>query len=258
MSDEIGQKHLSHKRWQKAGIALMVFLFCVGLNGSRLLLCEAKESNAENPLVSLDVKNKPLRDILKTISKEVGHEITVSEGWANMLLTVRVDGLELKDALERIIAALGNPSYAILTDREKRKTEIWICADASAQIDKGAQVRKERLEREVVSPVVEVVPPDEPGQRGVAPSEFNRMVNMNKPADLGTIEVIPPDEPGGKGMTHEELEHLLKRDRVIDRGKVEVIPPEEPGERGMTMAEVDEIIEEQSIGLLGRTEKFPP
>jgi hypothetical protein len=236
----------------------MVLLFCLGLNGPRLLPSEAKESNAERPIVSLDAKNQPLRGVLETISKAVGYEITVNEGWANMVLTVRIDGLELENALKRIIAALGNPSYSILTDREKRKTEIRFYADAPVQIEEGAQARTEHLESEAASLDVEVVPPEEPGQGGVTRIEFNRMVAMNKPVDLGTLEVIPPEGPGDKGMTHGELERLLKRNQPVDQRKAEVIPPEGPEVGGLTMAEVNEIIKNQATGALGRGEQFPP
>jgi hypothetical protein len=224
----IGTRYVSYKN--RAGIALTALFLCLGLSGPMLSKCEAKESNTGISLVSLDVKNEPLRGVLEKMSVSAGHEISVSEDWANVPLTIRFDSVKLEKALNQIVAALGKPSHVILTDKQKKKTEILIFADPPGRVEIAKDFRTEQFKKDAPSPDIEVVPSDEPGKRGLTQRELERMLSQRKPDDLRNVEVIPPEEPGGKGITQGELESLLRRDKTVDQGSVEVIPPEDSEE----------------------------
>ncbi|PKN62537.1 MAG: hypothetical protein CVU57_23620 [Deltaproteobacteria bacterium HGW-Deltaproteobacteria-15] len=205
----------------------------------------------------MDIENEPLRSVLERISESADHEITVSENWADMELSIRLDSVNLEKALKQIIVALGKPSHVILTDNKKRKTEILICAEGPGRIENGKDARVKHSRKETTFEEVEVVPPEEPGQRGMTESELNRLVEKSKQMDLRNEEVIPPDEPGGKGMTERELELLVKQNEVDLRNE-EVIPPDEPGGKGMTEMELELLLKQSGrVNAQNAEEMFP-
>lgn len=246
-----GRAHM-YNWWNKLSVFLVMLL---GLSVI-VLPCAAKENHAGTNLISMDIEKEPLRSVLKRISESADHEITVSENWADMELTIRLDSVNLEKALKQIIVALGKPSHVILTDNKKRKTEILICADSPSHVEKEREAVK-HSRKEATSERVEVVPPEEPGQRGMTEIELNRLVEKSKQMDMRNEEVIPPDEPGGKGMTERELELLVKQNEVDLRDE-EVIPPDEPGEKGMTERELELLVKQNGRVDAQNAEEMPP
>jgi hypothetical protein len=211
-------------RRNRFGAVCIAFLVCAGLKGPALSSCEASDVNIDRVLVSLDVHAQPLIGILQRISESVGHEITVSDGWANVVLSIQFESVGLEEALRRIIAALGKPSHAILTDPRNGKTELLIFAAVPEWLDGSAGSRNERSTRAETSPRTETIAGS---------------------VDLRALEVIPPEAPGERGITQDELDTLVARDHVADLRDVEVIPPDEPGGRGVTQGELEEILRSQ-------------
>jgi hypothetical protein len=78
---------------------------------------------------------------------------------------------------------------------------------------------------------IEVIPPNELGERGITQQMLNASIAAQKNADLDLIEVIPPDDPGGRGVTLGEVKSL--RGVPFEKGTgaeridpdLEVIPP---------------------------------
>ncbi|MDD5206712.1 MAG: hypothetical protein PHS17_14905, partial [Desulfobacterales bacterium] len=205
--------------WNK----LSVFSVMLLVLGFIVLPCAAKENHAGANLISMDIENEPLKSVLKRISESTDHEITVSENWADMELTMRLDSVSLEKALKQIIVALGKPSHVILTDNKKRKTEILICAEGSGRIEKGEEPRVKHSRKETASQGVEAVS-DEPEQKSTDQNDRNRILTKSEPNDIRNTEVLPPKEPGGKGMTQAELEKLIKQNQLIDSDNIEVVP----------------------------------
>ncbi|PKN30064.1 MAG: hypothetical protein CVU64_05095 [Deltaproteobacteria bacterium HGW-Deltaproteobacteria-21] len=238
-------------KWRNKIAVLLVMLLGLFVT---VFPCEAKENHAGANLISMDIENEPLRRVLKRISESADHEVTVSENWADMELTIRLDSVNLEKALKQIIVALGKPSHVILTDSSKRKTEILICADGPGRIEKGKDARVRHLGNEVLSQDVEVVPSAEPGERGITESELNHLLSKNKQLDFRNMEVIPPEEPGQKGVTEEELEKLLKQNKTVDPENAEIIPPEDI-ERGLTDRKEEKKMDKKGVDASKREEK---
>ena len=77
---------------------------------------------------------------------------------------------------------------------------------------------------------VEVIPPRNPGKRGVTQREMNAIQKSEQRIDPLDVEVIPPRNPGKRGVTQRELHAILASEQKIDPLDLEVIPPRNPGE----------------------------
>ena len=85
--------------------------------------------------------------------------------------------------------------------------------------------------------VMEVIPPDRPGGRGMTAAEVKARTPVAKPLDAELIEVIPPAKPGGRGLTAGEVKARMPAAEPFNPEIVQVIPPAKPGGQGLTAAE---------------------
>jgi hypothetical protein len=77
--------------------------------------------------VTLNVQDKPLGEVLQTISKETGYEFTIAKEWLDFTVSASFNALPLHKALKRIFGDLSN---AIVYGSDKR-IKILIYADTS-------------------------------------------------------------------------------------------------------------------------------
>ena len=63
------------------------------------------------------------------------------------------------------------------------------------------------------------------------------------------MEVIPPENDGERGITQRELDTMIELEEKIDPQDLEVLPPENPGEQGITQRELDAMtaLEEEMV-----------
>jgi hypothetical protein len=82
-----------------------------------------------------------------------------------------------------------------------------------------------------VPEAAEVIPPDQPGGRGLTAAEVTAITAGAKPLDPELIEVIPPDRPGGRGLTASEVMAKTAARSPHDPNFSHMIPPPNPGAR---------------------------
>ena len=90
-------------------IAVVFILFslicCFGLSLPIPANCE--NSIAEE-LISLDIKNRPLGDVLEDISAETGYQFSMDESWNDFPVTASIKNEPLHKGLKRILRNLNN------------------------------------------------------------------------------------------------------------------------------------------------------
>lgn len=91
-------------------------------------------TGTQMPLISISLKKTSMEDALNKISTIVGYEITVSRDWANRAISIDLQDRCLEDSLVKILYAAGNPSYFMITDKDKRTIEIMIMGPARASV----------------------------------------------------------------------------------------------------------------------------
>jgi hypothetical protein len=223
---QVKGKTISHYR--------ILFLVCLaGVISAHLVVTPswASEKYARSAVVSLDVKNEPLGVVLDKISSDTGHKILVNREWADLPVTARLHNVTVEEGLRRL---LKNFNYALVfQDNEKRiSIEIHGFSSNIEPVERTAVKQRERQallqEKEVDSRKLEVIPPAEPGGRGITEGELEALEALREKIDPGDLEVLPPEEPEGRGITQRELKALEALRKKTDPGELEVIPPPEP------------------------------
>ena len=194
--------------------------------------CLGSESGEEPTVFSLDVDEMPLGEVLQQISKATGYEITIEPEYANLPITVSLKNVTVEEGLRRILGKLSR--YMVIDEAEKKISVRIVDGEAKKTTAISSQRKGDPLD-------VEVIPPQEPGGRGISQRELDESIKSQANIDPGDVEVIPPQEPGGRGITRRELEEMEKSQANIDPMDVEVIPPREPGGRGITVRELEEM-----------------
>ena len=164
----------------------------------------------EAPVLTLNIKDEPLKTVIEKISKATGYQISINEKWSDFLVTASIKDVSLHESLRWILANLNHA--IIVNDIEKKLSIIIYGSRVPAKIQKKAD------------------------------SDVRQVV------DFRDLEVIPPDKPGERGVTQRELDVILAREKKIDPLDMEVIPPQNPGERGVTQRELNAIINGQKGG----------
>jgi hypothetical protein len=172
--------------------------------------------------VSVSAKNEPLLDVLK-----------------NMLRT---------------------KNLALISDEASKDLTIWLVDKSllkqpSSQNGNGenkSDFPPDNVEPESFEELLEkygaenikILPPTEPGEKGVSYAEIQKVIKQNQQAldqmSPDEIEVLPPDKPGEKGVTMAEMAATQeqRKDLNINWNEMEVLPPSKPGEPGITLSEV--------------------
>ena len=84
---------------------LFNLICCYGLSMPLPANCE--NSKAEE-LISLDIKNKPLGEVLEDISAETGYQFSIDESWNKFPVTASIKNEPLHRGLQRILRNLNN------------------------------------------------------------------------------------------------------------------------------------------------------
>ena len=80
--------------------------------------CWGSDSGEEVTVFSLDVDNKPLKDVLKEIEKSTSYKISVDEKWENFPMSAKLKSVGVEEGLRRLLKVF---NYAlIVVDAEKR------------------------------------------------------------------------------------------------------------------------------------------
>jgi hypothetical protein len=188
--------------------------------------CWGSESG-EDPLVfSLAVQDVPLGEVLKKITKVTGYEITIDAEYAKFPITASLKNVTLHEGLRRILGKLSK--YMIINDAEKEIAIRIVGPDTrgnGAGNIMGKAMSGQKKDGSINSDT----------QR-----ELNSMSSVQNKVDPRDIELVPPENPGEKGLTLRELEAMKAGKPRIDPMDIELVPPENPGEKGVTLRDIEQ------------------
>ncbi|MFC1817152.1 hypothetical protein ACFL0M_14725 [Thermodesulfobacteriota bacterium] len=115
--------------------ALVFVLSFLGTNVNTIHNAMGQVST-EEPYISLNVKNKPLGDVLKKISEDTGYKFELNDQWSGYPVYASYENVPLHQVLKRI---LGRLNHTIIYESDKR-VNIVIYAEAdSSQIQQNQQ-----------------------------------------------------------------------------------------------------------------------
>jgi len=194
------------------------------------LPCFGVAIGSTEPVVSITSDNEPLRNVLDKISKATGYKIEITKGWEHKPITVNIQDLPLDKSLRKVIRALGRPSNIIVSyDNIKTiKIKIFDTAGSSSTTKMENYAQLQAKQAEAVLNMGDIPPGQEEGS----------VENSGTEIDPLDIEVIPPENPGEKGITARELKEMETNQEKVDPLDIEVIPPGNPGEKGITAREL--------------------
>ena len=180
-------------------------------------LCLGSESGEGSAVFSLDADQKPLGEVLQQISEATGYEITIDSEYAKLPITVSLKNVSVEEGLRRILGKLSR--YMVIDEAEKKISVRIVDAGVKKTTAIGSQEKSNPLDQEVI-------PPQEPGGRGITLRELEEINKRQAHIDPLDVEVIPPKSPGERGITLREFEEINKSQANTDPRDLEVIPPE--------------------------------
>lgn len=179
--------------------------------------------NAKDSL-SVEFVNEPLGNVLQILSSISGTEIELVGPVADQRISTILTGITLTKGLALVLNDISH-------------TLIWRSDGGITVMALGASEVVPVLESAAESTTSDVsldMPPDlGDGTGGMhRPSTFY--------ADNPDVELLPPENPGQKGLTRAEFEDQRSQRKQLSPSEYEILPPDEPGGRGLTLAEFNQ------------------
>ena len=150
---------------------LFNLICCYGLSMPLPANCE--NSIAEE-LISLDIKNKPLGEVLEDISAETGYQFSIDESWNKFPVTASIKNEPLHKGLQRILRNLNNA--VIYGSDGTIKIKIYEREKSSGN-PAGRSIVNRSNDETINQPVIPINPP--PLKSG------EQLRNRKKPAQTG-------------------------------------------------------------------------
>ena len=150
---------------------LFNLICCYGLSMPLPANCE--NSIAEE-LISLDIKNKPLGEVLEDISAETGYQFSIDESWNKFPVTASIKNEPLHKGLQRILRNLNNA--VIYGSDGTIKIKIYEREKSSGN-PAGRSIVNRSNDETINQPVIPINPP--PLKSG------EQLHNRKKPAQTG-------------------------------------------------------------------------
>lgn len=150
---------------------LFNLICCYGLSMPLPANCE--NSIAEE-LISLDIKNKPLGEVLEDISAETGYQFSIDESWNDFPVTASIKNEPLHRGLKRILRNLNNA--VIYGSDGTIKIKIYEREKSSGN-PAGRSIVNRSNDETINQPVIPINPP--PLKSG------EQLRNRKKPAQTG-------------------------------------------------------------------------
>jgi hypothetical protein len=97
---------------------LVIFTVLLPLNGYIIRPVWGAESEINEIVFSLDVRDKPLSGVLRTIYEQTGFNFSVTESAKNVPVTISLRKVPLLEGLNRVIKSTGR-SHAVVFDNRK-------------------------------------------------------------------------------------------------------------------------------------------
>lgn len=190
---------------------------------------------------SSEHKNESLQVVIQNLSLFFGKEIRVNDAWLKWPVTIQLQNVTLHQAINRI---LSKTNYSVTYSNDGR-IQIKIEGLASDTF------HKPHISAMDVEGLIEVVP-------GTSADEYRFIVAQQDIIDPKDIEVVPPEEPGGKGLTQREIDAIKTNQVPVDPMKIEIVPPDEPNARTTTYEEYQSIKNKMKEPSQSLIEDVPP
>ncbi len=106
---------------------VVLFFYCLGTMISVSLdsdSCWGSAKGTEEPVLSLDIKNKVLKQIFEDIYSKTGYQIILDKEFEKERITIKVDEVPLFEAVRKIIKRTGIKNCAVIKDEFNSTFEI--------------------------------------------------------------------------------------------------------------------------------------
>jgi type II secretory pathway component GspD/PulD (secretin) len=107
-------------------IILIILSVLLSLAGYIIRPVLGAESKADEIVFSLDVKDKPLGGVLRSIYEQTGFNFLVTDTAKNLTVTISLSKVPLEEGLNRVIKSTGISSHAVVFDNRKNVSIIII------------------------------------------------------------------------------------------------------------------------------------
>ena len=103
----------------------------------------AQGKSSFNEMITLNIENEPLAEVLDDVSQATGYELIIDENWDDLPITVKFEAIPLDQALKRILAKV---NYAIIYSSDRRVLIRIYEKDSTVSIQPGVStiIRKPR------------------------------------------------------------------------------------------------------------------
>ena len=95
---------------------LILCLFCFFCSGSVAIHPAMAQDASANPLINLTAKNRPLGDVLETITRDTGYRFNLNHKWKDYPVSATIGNLSLEQGLKRILRSL---NHTIIWESDK-------------------------------------------------------------------------------------------------------------------------------------------
>ena len=185
----------------KTVICLIICFFIPFFYGSGSIRQAMAQNTTQAPEINLTITNKPLGEILETISQDTGYQFNLNDKWKDYPVSASNDNLPLERKLKRLLRSLNH----IIIWESDRIITIKIIGEVDPQKSRPAPSPRvsRRINRVKTKPVVapDSVPETQPEPAEANVQETNitdGAENVEKP-EPGDDEPTPqegdPDEP---------------------------------------------------------------
>jgi len=180
----------------------------------------------ELKLISLDVKDETLGNVLEMIGKTTGYRISIESEVVKLPITTSFNNLTLHESLRRVLGNLNR--YIVIDDVEKK---VYLTTVGSGEI--LIKINEKNIKSKTDFSDISIVPPDKDGDPPITYRDIEKIKGNRIRTDPMDVEIAPPDEPGGKTVTLRDIKR--KEYNPLD---VEIVPPDDANERGITLREI--------------------
>ena len=196
------QKKKYHSRF-----SLMVLLIMLMFYGTAQARSEFSE------LISLNIKNAPLAEVLDNVSQASGYEFIIDENWHDLPITVKFEAIPLEEALNRILA---NVNHAIVY-RSDRKVLIRIYENESSGSRHGSagMINQNPPEPPFQSQEIELPTSPNPLPPEPATAEVESEDSQSDDSDMTSPQ---PEGPGEESQDKDDAESPDESSEAQDNG----------------------------------------
>ena len=228
---KLSKKILVISFYMKRSIKIYYFIFLLSVTfeylSINILFVDACWGKENERLISLDVKDEHLGDVLSKIGTIAEYKIIGESDLSKLLITVSFKNLTLHQSLRRVLGNLNR--FIVIDDIEKK---IFLTTIGSRELLKKIDEKNKKSKTDFSD--ISIVPPDKDGDPPITYGDIEKLKSNRIKTDPMDVEITPSDEPGGKTVTLRDIKR--KEYNPLD---VEMVPPDDANERRISLREIN-------------------